>query len=475
MDKAGPRALTLAAVLTAAGSWVWIQWTQHAALRNQWAQDVAFFDQIFSSAVAGRAWTSSLLLEPTGFFEMVHFHPIFVVLVPLYALVPDPRTLLAFNACAVASTAIPLSVLAARISTRPWLGPAAAIAFLAWMPTHSAALNDFRPMVFWVPGLAWLALGVWTKRRAALVFGALLVCGAREESAYLLPAMGAILLVLPAGGWRRRQGLALIGIGLTWLGVLFACKGNFFFHFDPRSWIAGLGEAGPALDPELAASRTRFLAQSFLGSYLLAPLAPTGLLLSAGPVAWLFADAQREWHSMTGPYVHLRSAVLALWAVSGTVGAAVVVRRWPRLFPVVALGLLVGNLVSFRTERKAETHRLESLRLEAASSEVAAIRGVLAQVDPNARVATDYRLIAALSGRRTLWNVAHLYADDGRPPWWTVEWPLTLGRIETVVVGLDDPFLAHLNEDWAQTADGGGIGIWERTRPPSGGYPDPLP
>ena len=46
-------------------------------------------------------------LEPTGFFNMVHFHPILAAVLPIYWLRPEATTLLRINAGAVAVTAWP--------------------------------------------------------------------------------------------------------------------------------------------------------------------------------------------------------------------------------------------------------------------------------------------------------------------------------------------------------------------------------
>ncbi len=482
VERAASGALVAAGALLAAGGWWWLQLAALRAHRLTWAQDLAFFNQIFFNAAAGREWTSPLLLEPVGFFEMVHFHPLFVLLVPLYWLFQGPEILLLFNCAAVAAAAWPLAKLGEAASGRAAFGAAAGLAYLLWVPAWSGALADFRPMSFLTPGFALVAWGVCARRWAPLVAGAAICCGAREESSYLLAFAGAALLVLPFGpaaagqrfGWRRKEGLALLGLGLGWFGFLLAFKANFFFHFDPRTWLDGARDA-PPVDPELAAARLRYIRESFLGGYLLAPLSPAALLMSAPPFVFLQADAQREWQAMSGLYVHLRAPLIALWAVAGTAGAGWLARRYPRLLWPLAAGLVVGNLLSFRPERAAMIERARGLLDDAASPEVAALDRLIDHVGPEDRVATDYRLIAALSGRRSLWATPHLYAEDARPPYWTVEWPLTLDRVDTLLVPVDDPTLGHLDDAWVLEAAAQGYQLWRRTRPPEGGFPAPIP
>ncbi|MCB9795745.1 MAG: DUF2079 domain-containing protein [Alphaproteobacteria bacterium] len=441
-----------------------------AAHDLQWAQDLAFFNQILFNALEGRAWTSPLLLEPTGFFEMVHFHPVFAAVLPVYALAPGPATLLLINVVVVFAAAFPLARLGREASGSPWFGLAAGLAFLSWLPAESAAGADFRPMVFWIPGLAWLLYGAYAGRWGALLGGAILVASAREESAYVLPALGAVLLVLPFGGWRWRQGLTLIGLGVAWFGFLWAFKANFFFHFDPTRPPIGDPPA-----PELMQARLGWLLRSLCGGYLAAPSSPAPLGMSLAPLAWLMPDQLREWHLPTGPYVHLRSALLPLFAAAGTAGAGGLVRRVPRLAWPVAAWMVLGNLLMFQADREALERRAQSHRDQLGTPELVALDALIAAVPEDARVATDYDLIAALSGRRSLWNVRHLYLEDGEPPYWQAEWPLTLDRVDTLLAPLDDSIVREVDEHWVLERQGAGYGLWRRVRPPEGGYPAPIP
>lgn len=453
-------------------SWLLVRRQLHAfaAFDVQWAQDLAFFNQIFFAASEGRPWTSSLLLEPTGFFTMVHFHPIYAVILPIYLLFPEPRTLMVLNTLAVTAAAFPLAALGRRASDSAGFGLAAGLAWLSWFPMESAAGADFRAMALWVPGIALWLFGVYARRGAALVTGALIVAFSREESSYILSFFGVVLLVLPLGGPRRREGLVTLGLGLAWFVFLLLFKDNFFFHFDPLH--PPIGEPAP---PELREARLSWLVRALCGGFGLAPLGPTPLALSLAPLGYLWGDAQREWQLATGPYVHLRSGLLPLWAGAGILGAAWAARRWPRALLPLSLGLALGNLAPIWPERE-QLAELERAHREAmAGPEVQGIRALLRRVGPEDRVATDYRLIAALSGRRVLWNVRHLYLEDGRPPHWRAQWPMTLDRVDAVVAPPDDPIAAHLDEAWVREAEGGGYVLWRRVRAPEGGFPDDLP
>jgi len=471
MSSRLPRLLLGVAMVAAAWTWGSRQLLALQVFREQWAQDLAFFNQILSSALDGRAWTSPILLEPIGFLEMVHFHPVFALVLPLYALAPGVQILVLINVVAVVSAAWPLAELGRSASGRSWFGLAAGLAFLVWAPTESAAGADFRPMALWIPALAWMLWGLYGRSWRIWVPAAVVVCLVREESAYVLPLCGGLLLLLPWGGWRRREGAALVVLGLVWLGVLLVLRENMFFHFDPRKLLEG---GGPAVPPELMGERWRFAGHALLGGYLFAPAAPAPLAMSTGPAWWLWTDTHREWHGFLGTTVYLRSALLPLWAAAGTVGAAVLMRRWPKLAWPVGIWLVVGNLVTFSPERERLQRRAEALQSERESDEVAALHRLVAHVQPDDRVATEYRLMAALSGRRVLWNVNHMYADDGQPPHWTASWPLDLERVDTVVLPIDHAFTARLQAEFGLRNRAGGWGLWRRTVDPPGGIPEPL-
>ena len=64
-----------------------------------------------------------------------------------------------------------------------------------------------------------------------------------------------------------------------------------------------------------------------------------------------------------------------------------------------------------------------------------ALRPLLAQVPPEARVAADHDTIAALAGREVLWNVDSLHQrPDQRPYGWEGDWPLTKDMVDLVVL-----------------------------------------
>ncbi len=135
---------------------------------------------------------------------------------------------------------------------------------------------------------------------------------------------------------------------------------------------------------------------------------------------------------------------------------------------------MLGNTLTFSEDRERMARRAEMLDSERESDEVAALQRLITHVQPEDRVATEYRLMAALSGRRVIWNVNHMYADDGQPPHWTAAWPLGLERVDTVVLPLDHPFTSRLQDEFGLRQRSGEWGLWRRVMEPEGGMPEPL-
>ncbi len=471
-----PWLLALAA-LYGLGMRAWQAWAAHQV---QWAHDLAFFTQILFNASEGRAWTSPLLLEPTGFFEMVHFHPIFAALLPIFMLRPEASTLLFFNVAAVCLAAVPLAGLARDRTGSTWFGLGAAVAWLVWLPAQTAALADFRPVVFFIPGFMLLLWGLARPCRWRLVFGALIVAGAREESGYLLPMLAVVVLVLPFGKRRRSDALILLGVGLAWLAFLLAFKGNFFFHFNPTTFFQGLG-AAPPVPEALTHDRVRHLALLLAGGFGTVVLCPTMLLMLLPQVGFLMLDTHREWHAFTGTYPYLRHALLPFLAVGGVMGWAWVLDKLGRRHQretqaLIVVAMILASALAFHHQRQRLEEGLWQRNREAGSSvEVEAIDLLVARVPADARVLTDYRLIAALSGRRVLWATMQTY-HEGEPPYgWKGPWPITLDWVDHLLVLRDDAVLEQLDASWELVSSGGDYGLWRRVVDPEDGYPEPIP
>lgn len=158
--------------------------------------DLAIFDQVLWNTVNGRFMESTLSLQrcdPHSFF-LDHFSPALLLIVPFYAVVQRPETLIVFQTAALALGAWPIYLLARRFLVRSeerlvWVAAYVLSAPLAWITFY-----DFHEIT-----LAVLPLGL------AMYFLA------TRRTVPLLLSLGASFLV------KEELPLVAIGFGLALL------------------------------------------------------------------------------------------------------------------------------------------------------------------------------------------------------------------------------------------------------------------
>lgn len=166
-----------------------------------------------------------------------HFHPILVLLAPLYWLWDDPRMLLVAQAGLVALS-IPIVAGMIRrhvISERLVLLLTLCYAF-AW-PLQRMIDFDFHEVAFAVPLLALALDGLDTRNDRRMVASGLTLLLVREDMGMVLAMLGVVRMLRPG---RRWLGAALVGLGTTVFGLVtsvvlphFASNGQFaYWSYD---------------------------------------------------------------------------------------------------------------------------------------------------------------------------------------------------------------------------------------------------
>jgi uncharacterized membrane protein len=115
------------------------------------AWDLGIFNQaLYTTLFSGRLlyYTVELFLNPSGCYFAVHLSPILFLVLPVYALLPSPTTLLVLKSFILATGAIPLYLLARTMwrSDRPAF--LLALAYLLYPPLQGANWFDFQPQIF---------------------------------------------------------------------------------------------------------------------------------------------------------------------------------------------------------------------------------------------------------------------------------------------------------------------------------------
>ncbi|MEU9298443.1 DUF2079 domain-containing protein [Streptomyces sp. NPDC048266] len=176
--------------------------------------DLGIFDQAVRSYAGFQAPISDLKGWGYNLYGD-HFHPILVLLVPLYWICPRAETLLVAQAALIAVAVIPLAALAARRMGRR-SGHAIACAYGLSFGVQGAIDFDFHEVAIAAPLLAFSLCALAERRYRAAVLWALPLLLVKEELALTVAAIGLVLV------WRRqwRLGALTAVLGLTWFALL---------------------------------------------------------------------------------------------------------------------------------------------------------------------------------------------------------------------------------------------------------------
>jgi hypothetical protein len=382
----------------------------------QWSQDLSFFHQIVHSAATGGPWSSPLILEPQGFWEMVHTHLAMPLVVSAYKIAPFQETLLVLHSFAVCLSLWPAYRLGESLA-----GGRHAIlcvfAILAFGPFQAVAIADFRPSVLFIPGILGIWASAWRGSWLGLISWSLVAIAGRQDATYLVGCCGFALMLLPWGRSKRTQGAALILMAASFWLLFWWLKPAMFFHINPSA------SAVWPTSTELWDNRLTFGLSILVSAWWLGLRSPAALF-AAIPVFWGMLSTDREWHILGGPGAHHHAFWLPFVIASGIAGSRFVPKGFGPLL------LFAGSAMSFPwVTQKSESNSLQIL---------------VEQVPASARVAADYDSIHRLAGRQTLWNIEQMYMED-RPRHWNTKWPITEKDVDWVLMPSDHRLSEHLS------------------------------
>jgi uncharacterized membrane protein len=318
-------ALALAAAYALAISWLAV--AQHVTFHTR-ARDMGIYVQVLWNTAHGRPFASTLL-EDNALHVAEHVAPVLALLTPLYAFTPDPRLLLVIQQLCLAASGLPLFFWA-----RARVGAAVALVLLAGyyaMPAMSrVALSEFHPIVMAALPMALGIRAVLDNRVRAAAVWLLLALLFEEETAPLVGAAGAYLLLVH----RRRTGFALGALAAAWLLALVLLVMPAFHDretldeaggnrtIDHYGWI----QENPAVALEwLVGERGAEAALWLLGPAAGLPLLAPGVLAIAVPVFAILFLQDRD-----GTFAgHWSAAMLPIVWFAAAAGLASL-RRWTR-------------------------------------------------------------------------------------------------------------------------------------------------
>ncbi|MCD0453090.1 DUF2079 domain-containing protein [Actinocorallia sp. API 0066] len=364
----------------------------HANMQTA-AYDLGIFDQ----AVRGYARFEAPIVPIKGDgFHLLgdHFHPILMLLAPVYWVWPDPRALLVAQAVLAALAMVPLGRFAvARLGDGP--GTAITVAFgLSWGVVGLVTF-DFHEVVFALPitacCLVALAEGRW--RRAALWALALLLV--KEDMGLTVAAVGAYL------GWKRQwawgagtvlAGLAAIPVTTLLIIPRFHPEGRYAYFGAKGGRTSGpletlLGFPGSFVEhPEKAV----FVALVLGTTCLLAFRTPLVLIAAPGLALRLTSENPAYWDFTQ---VHYNGQLMVILFVAAVVGASGLGIRRSRYACRAVLAVVVVLLPWTALQKPFVT------RIVVPNEHAAAARVALSRIPDGVVVATTNHLAAQLTHR----------------------------------------------------------------------------
>jgi uncharacterized membrane protein len=211
------------------------------------AFDVGVYTQPLWNFNHGRDFAVSIIEDNGPIRWATHVEPILFLIAPLYALWPDPRTLLWLQIAAMSLAALPLYALAARRLHSEWIALVVVLAYFLMPATEAVTLFDFHAVtfapLFFLSAIYFLdralagqgvSFWLWPEERAnakrstlnvqlsifyllSTIFF-LLALSTKEDIALHVFMIGLYLLALRRRWW---EGAILLVIGLIWFYVTF--------------------------------------------------------------------------------------------------------------------------------------------------------------------------------------------------------------------------------------------------------------
>lgn len=334
-----------------------------------------------------------------------HVSPVLLLLVPLYALLPSPLTLLVVQALAAAAAVVPLHRLALHLLERRAAAAAIGCAYLVSRTLSYGLMYDFHMEIFY-PLLFCAAFLAFERRRWGLLAAALVLAALVKEDAGL--AIAGLGVYAFARGARRAGALMFAG-GLSWLIVAVTLVSPAFRHaaenrgYPFASYWAGYGHTQSEilrgmLNP-LAHARVLFtprkLGQMFdlFAGYLFLPFASVAVTVGLVLPGWFILYSSDN-PIMNGPILYYGLMLLPFLFYATLLGIRRLARPGPELRAGWALALAAAVLlVQLGNSRLFRQLSPAGLR---PNERAAAARAMIARVPSPAQVSAQVDLVSHL-------------------------------------------------------------------------------
>ena len=444
----------------------------HQALGSH-GEDLGIMDQTLWNSLHGHFWRQTICnpisdLDCLGEASRwgIHFEPLMLMLLPLYAVFPHPETLQIAQVIGVALGAIPAYLLGSRRTRSAVAGIALAVLYLGLPTLRAATTSDFHMVTFAAPILLLALYAVYARHDRLLIIACVLALGTKEQ----IPLDVLMIALLLFGQGRRRLAVAVAALAVGW-GVLALVVLHVMSPLGLSPAVARYGIGGNALtripllftDP----ARIAYYLRVVLNTGGVALLAPWALALVLPSV--LLNALSTYPHQYTGAFHY--SADIAPFLVVATLEGSIVLWRWcgrrgvaeplvrRLLFGAVLLAAL-GMMLVLPQSRAIDAATLEGWPTVTAHARLAAT--FFAMIPPTAAISAQAALVPHLSERR-----------------WIYQFPSGIDRVEYILLDqtttvYPEPDAAHYRfavwaltatEDFVVVRAEGGFVLFQRARP----------
>ena len=296
-----------AAIVVVIGAWVMIYYSivQWETMKQVPSWDLAIFSELAKAYAHLQA--PNVPIKGDGFNLLGdHFHPILILLGPIWRLFPTPLSLLVTQDLLLAVSAWPLTRLASRL-TNQWVGGALGLVYVLSWGMQGAVAAQFHEIAFAMPMLAFASVAFVERRWVAVaVWSAPLVLVKEDMGLTVLMIGVAVILTSVVPAWyrtctvgdssadgaddarNRSRGLRL-GVGMIVGGVaafLFSVL-VFLPAFNINGvWDYGLSSDKPA-SPDALTQKVKVVVMLVLTSGVIGLTSPW-LLVVLPTLAWRF-------------------------------------------------------------------------------------------------------------------------------------------------------------------------------------------
>jgi uncharacterized membrane protein len=175
-----------------------------------------------------------ITLHLNRFFLGDHFHPILVLLAPLYWIFPSEKSLLFVQPFILLSAMVPIFLIGVRKTSSYFFSFCIIFAYSFYIPLQYALFYDFHEIIFLPTLFAW-AYYFHLQNKKSLVFVFLFLCLLiKEEIGFFVATFGLYLLIFEKG-WRRFGGV-WISIGITYsllmIYIVIPKIGGSYLYFN---------------------------------------------------------------------------------------------------------------------------------------------------------------------------------------------------------------------------------------------------